>query len=526
MAVTTLPERLDALTRALDEGRDVLDASLRADAEQVIARAGDRLRLPDHTVVALAGPTGSGKSSLLNALAGEQVAEVAVTRPTTSEAFALVRGEGAEPLLDWLGVRRRHHLAGGGDGLVVLDLPDHDSVVTGHRLEAERLVALVDLMVWVVDPQKYADAAVHEQYLRGLAGHRDVLLLVLNQVDRLTPAERLACHRDLERLLADDDLAGVRVLDVSARTGEGVADLRAALLDAAHRRVATKARLTADVTALAGRVLAQCGPPVRGDRTSQGDLVDALAEAAGVPAVVDAVRTERARSARQATGWPVTRWLGRFRPDPLRRLHLGRGDSGRTSLAAPGPAQLARARGAVRAYLDGATAGAPEAWVLAARRRADVPEATMADALDAAVAGTPLIPARDPRWWRAVGVVQWALLAAAVAGGLWLAVLAGAAYLRVPAPEPPTWGDVPWPTVALVGGVGLGLLLAGLSRLMAGVGARRQARRVTSRLREAIADVAQRLVVAPTAEVLAALVRTREAAQAAAGGSRSRRSDT
>ncbi|MDQ1652355.1 MAG: hypothetical protein QOI35_1555, partial [Cryptosporangiaceae bacterium] len=40
-------------------------------AERVAGKATDRLRLgEDHTVVALAGATGSGKSSLFNALAG------------------------------------------------------------------------------------------------------------------------------------------------------------------------------------------------------------------------------------------------------------------------------------------------------------------------------------------------------------------------------------------------------------------------------------------------------------------------
>ena len=70
-------------------------------------------------------------------------------------------------LLDWLEVPRRHRHAPEPalDGLVLLDLPDHDSVKLEHRLEVDRLVGLVDVLVWVLDPEKYADAAVHDRYL-------------------------------------------------------------------------------------------------------------------------------------------------------------------------------------------------------------------------------------------------------------------------------------------------------------------------------------------------------------------------
>ena len=69
---------------------------------------------------------------------------------------------------------------------MLLDLPDHDSTELSHRLEVDRLVQLVDVLVWVVDPQKYADAALHDRYLKPLAGHADVMMVVLNQADRLT----------------------------------------------------------------------------------------------------------------------------------------------------------------------------------------------------------------------------------------------------------------------------------------------------------------------------------------------------
>jgi GTP-binding protein EngB required for normal cell division len=570
--------RVDALDEAVGLGRRWLPAAVLARADAVVDRGRRRLALSgDHTVVALAGPTGAGKSSLVNALAGTAVARPGILRPTTGRPLALVvpdpareadpspapvtgavadrgwrrrsrraaavpttPGSGPHDLLDWLEVDERTVLDPAGSplalatGLVLLDLPDHDSVVTEHRAVAERLYDRVDLLVWVVDPQKYADAALHVRYLRPLADHDAVVVLVLNQVDRLTPQDADACLADLRRIAAADGLTDVRVLGVSAADGQGVDELRALLAQAARRRRAATERVLADVRASALAVVEACGDAPRQSvpQRARTVLVDALEDAAGVPAVVDATRRSSVRRARAATGWPPTRWVGRWRADPLRRLGLGRSgrssgaprDGGgtaeqpvtrRSSLDGPGAAAHARAALAVRDYVDAATAGAPDAWVLEAR--GTVAAADLVDALDQAVVRVDAASGPDPRWWRAVALVQWVVLGVAVLGLLWLGLLALAGYLRLPEPPTPVWGAVPWPTVLAVGGAVLGLLVALLARLAASVGARRRARAVGRALRGAVDDVAGRLVVGPLAADQAARDGCRQAATRAAG---------
>src|SRR5262249_15920645 len=148
--------------------------------------AGDRMRLSStHTVVALAGGTGSGKSSLFNKIAGADFSTVGVTRPVTAEAHACVWGEGgSRAILDWLKVPARYRdsrssaLDVGEDdlaGLVLLDMPDHDSVMNLAGTRVDELVSMADVMIWVLDPQKYADAAVHRRFLVPMAGHAAVI---------------------------------------------------------------------------------------------------------------------------------------------------------------------------------------------------------------------------------------------------------------------------------------------------------------------------------------------------------------
>jgi hypothetical protein len=517
--MTALADRLDALEDAVALARGRLDAGVVDRAERLAGKAGQRLRLGERkAVVALAGATGGGKSSLFNALVGAPVSAVGVRRPTTSGAHAGVwGGNGAGPLLDWLEVPRRHLLpAGGGaaelDGLVLLDLPDLDSVQVGHRLEVDRLVELVDLLVWVLDPQKYADAAVHDGYLVPLAGHVGVMLVVLNQADVLPPAERAACQADLRRLLDREGLGAAPLLAVSARTGDGLPDLRRLLADRVAARRAAVERLSADLDGVVADLSPWCaGPPTGGSptavrRADREALVEALTDASGADQVTAAVDRSYRNRARAATGWPFTRWLVRLRPDPSRRLRLPEtpNELVRTSLPGPSPVHRARVDIALRTLTDNASAGLPEPWPDLVRQATARPRAELPELLDRAVAGTDLGLSRRPRWWRFAGLLQAALAAVAIAGGLWLAVLAGLAYLRIPDPPVPHLGRLPVPTLLLLGGLLLGLLLAVANRLVSGAAARRRAQAARYRLRERIARITEDLVLAPVEHELAA----------------------
>ncbi|MFI7033804.1 GTPase [Microbispora rosea] len=560
----SLDDRLEALAEAGDLAEGRLGQEAVDHARAVVARAGVRRGLSvEHTAVALAGATGSGKSSLFNTLSGTELATVGVTRPTTAKAQAALWGAGGSgPLLDWLDVPLRHTVEGDASGLILLDLPDHDSIELSHRREVDRLVAAVDLLVWVLDPQKYADAAVHERYLRPLARHRDVMVVVLNQVDRLPERSVKRCLDDLRGLLAADGLEGVPVLGVSARTGEGVPELRALLDRQVSRRRAWSSRLAADVASAAAALWAGARPPdalspdtqpphaqpphaqpphaqlpdalsldaqppgalpaarepeAAGTPPAPGQvavpevavsraLTRALARAAGVPAVVEAVAKSHRHRSIAATGWPVTRWLRRLRPDPLRRLHLAKG--ARSSLPAATAVEVSAVDTALRDVGAAASATVPEPWATAVRHAARSRSEELTDALDRTVAAaTSGRVSGAPRWWRVAGTAQWLTVAAMVAGALWLLVRFALDYLMLPGLPTPTVGRAPWPTVLLLGGALAGVVIAALCRVFAWAGGRRRARRAAKALRAGIAQVAGELIVAPTRDELARYAR-------------------
>ena len=526
-----LDRRLLALNEACELSAGALPDGVLDSVLQVLDRARSRRSLSaDHTVVGFFGATGSGKSSLFNAVSGEEIATAAARRPTTSEPLAGIWGaEGSGELLDWLQVHNRHHarpvpdFADEGTGLILLDLPDFDSTRAANREIVERMVGLVDVLVWVLDPQKYADAAVHNDFLTPLASHGAVTLVVLNQIDRLPDRDVPAVLESLQGILARDGLGKVQVIGASAVAGTGVDRVRAAIRQVATQRHAQSQRLAADVAAASARLAAAsgAGEPAGAGTASKARLAEELAVAANVPLVVEAVVGSYRLESTRRTGWPVTRWLVRFRPDPLRRLNLrregSRPDLNRTSLPPAGAPERARTDAAVRDFADAASDGAPGPWLAVIRGAAREGRDQLPDALDQAVASTDLKAGSRGWWWTPFNIVQWLALLTALGGFAWLGVLAALAYLQFPVPEVPRVQGWPVPTVMVAGGALLGIALAILAKLITGAAARSRGAAARKRLKASVAAVAEAMVVEPVELELSRLASFNRALRAAAG---------
>ncbi len=215
---------VDAFDRVIAAADGLVDHRILDPVARTVREVRDRAGyLGDTLVGAVAGGTGSGKSSLINALADEVVTESGGLRPTTGLPVAWIPANpepGLVRLLDDLGVDERV----GQDlypWLALLDLPDTDSVVVDHRHTVAALLPRVDLILWVIDPEKYQDRVLHESYLRPLAAYQRQFVFVLNQVDRLPEAGVDELVGDLASSLEADGIESPSIVAVAADPGIG-----------------------------------------------------------------------------------------------------------------------------------------------------------------------------------------------------------------------------------------------------------------------------------------------------------------
>ena len=201
------PVTVDRVATAADALRDALEELLETAPEGELLREG--------AVTVLAGPPNSGKSSLYNALLGEERAIVTDVPGTTRDALEAVISIGGFPfrLVDTAGLR------------------DSDDQVEELGVEvARRYLDRADLVLFCVESQ--ADLGSAE--LEFLAGLGDVPTVLLRTKVDLTPRDRVSGPLTSEGLASeglDDDhrvnAADVREsVDLSVVDGTGLGRLK------------------------------------------------------------------------------------------------------------------------------------------------------------------------------------------------------------------------------------------------------------------------------------------------------------
>jgi len=500
---------VDRCLANLDEAIEAAKA-LGLDAAAAIATrdtARARLGFPSNAyVLALVGGTGVGKSTLLNAIAGENVSPASARRPTTSDTVAWVPSSRARELaglLRWLGVSElRVHTDGALADVAVLDLPDFDSIVAEHRDRVDALLPRVDAVAWIVDPEKYMDQVIHGGYLREFAPRIRRQIVVLNRSDLLSPADASRVAEDMRGQLRRDGAGDIEVVATRAKEGAGGIDELRKWLESgveAKRvvvsRVAAEARETVrDLAADAGLVGGTNDPLIEPARRERALSSVAL----GVLAVVDISGLERQAvaatrfAARQRGAGPV-----RYLTSAIYRL-TGRA---RTSADPAGFLNRWQLRGSLapaveplRELITSTLPSVPAALrgALAALCAPASMEHRLAETVDHSLAGGAAsfrVPTSG--LWSVIGAAQYAVTAFLIFSALWFASLFVIHDAPVGSINVPYLGPVPTPVALLAVTLLFGYVLAKLLQLHAGWLGRRWANRVGSHVRD---EVRQRVV--------------------------------
>ncbi|HJP72066.1 MAG TPA: GTPase domain-containing protein [Candidatus Limnocylindria bacterium] len=498
-----LDERLARLRAAVDAavsiGLEQEGARTRTVARRIARRAGFGGAV---YVMALAGGTGVGKSSVLNALAGEEVSPAKSVRPTTDAPVAWVpadQRDELDALLDWLKVGSVvTHDGGGLDDVAILDLPDIDSVRVEHRATVDALLPRIDAVTWVVDPEKYDDHREHA-YWRSLVPHADRLRFVLNKADRLTDADAKLVADDLRARLIGSGIPRPQVHVVSAVRGTGIEGLREALADAGHAKVIIATKLETDRAAAAERLGRAVGldadegyrpllsEPERERRTREA--IDGALELVDLGGLARQIRGAVMHRARVGGG----SFLGRL-------LALASSFTGRRGRRADPGAYLRawRSRGAIgrvlnplRAAMVEAAAGLPASSRGRVLQALGAPsaEADVARVIDRAVAEAGALEIPRSPLWPVVGAVQVVVGAVLLFAVAWMVVLfISGGGVPVATVSVPVLGPIPMPLALLTASVLISALLGWLLGLHAGWVGRRLSADVGSRVSEAIRE--------------------------------------
>jgi len=137
-------------------------------------------------IVAFLGGTGVGKSTLLNRLAGQDIARTGVVRPTSKEVtlfhHSSVQIAHLPARLPVEKIKTAKHSDDSQKHIMWIDMPDFDSAEQSNQQLVFEWLPHIDVLVYVVSPERYRDNKAWQLLLA--EGGKHAWIFVLNQSDR------------------------------------------------------------------------------------------------------------------------------------------------------------------------------------------------------------------------------------------------------------------------------------------------------------------------------------------------------
>lgn len=308
---------------------------------------------PRVTVIAVAGPSGTGKSTVVNTLARRNsLVPTGMHRPTTTELVAYVDAEvTAAPFLELSGIPRsvsvefcttrsnplRDSLGMVGEGHqvrsaltqcghpIVVEVPD-TLLVPELTSAASQVLETADLILWTTDSQKYADAVFHSR-ISAFPRHPNSYF-VLTHTEGLTESQLQTLNQELaaiaERIGVSPEILQISLYDESslARFRETVAELSHAPEarwrgeQAAIHHAATRLgqNLELDMTGESSTQPVQASSVASPLSPAETKLVDQVTQVSGLSAVEANFSKQYLRAGGFWTLWPVLNWLAGIKP--------------------------------------------------------------------------------------------------------------------------------------------------------------------------------------------------------------------
>jgi GTPase Era involved in 16S rRNA processing len=188
---TAIPirEKLLLILNYLDQGELYAagaekQAVLRTRASEIL-KALDQMERT-HLTVGLLGGTGAGKSTIINALADEEISSPSHRRPHTDRVVIYRHKLAPSHDLSLHGIPFEEiiHSRDSIRHILLCDLPDFDSLDERHKAAVSSFLPELDIVVWITTPEKYADARFY-RFIEKASRSSENFLFILNKIDLL-----------------------------------------------------------------------------------------------------------------------------------------------------------------------------------------------------------------------------------------------------------------------------------------------------------------------------------------------------